>query len=608
MLKHLEEGSTAAGAGTSLATTQQRPSSGRSENDQQRCIISISSRINVRIIIISSSSSTGRKHGPEVCRNTIITVTAAAVCSAGYGVPTMAFPEPYWICSKCPVGTHSAGNTSQACSKCDDGFTTATARASTAAECIPAVCTSASPAVPGIPAWPSGCNGTSSCTATCSGDWSGTVTVLCGANNSWLPPKQACQLQEPDMQPDAADGSTYSASLALQGPQLGSLSSSPGVLRFTAVVGAGNTATGAVARLDLLPGCAAGPAAPPPEGGWPWKADGCSASTVGQQCVTTCNWPAFDGSGYYVTCLPDGTWSGPGGFCFPRSCSGSPGPKWANSSCAFMSVGSQCTAACPEDQQGIRNVASCTIGGWQVTARDCSNISTTCSFLPTPNAPEGSKGWASDCAGRANGESCQAACDGLNAYFGRGYSALCQDGEWVVQPGGGCRGNLDPKDAGVMGYIGIDVSSSGDIFSTNTGVGTEGVTRWAAGFVGAPTTTRTNWGPFDVAVDGRNGNLLLTDYTNGRVVAFTQAGNLIKTLIDGFGPGGVTGLTIDAVGNIYLLAGSQNGRLLKYDSSGRLIARYGSTFSIPNGVAVGADGAVWVTEQSGSAHKITCMV
>lgn len=169
-------------------------------------------------------------------------------------------------------------------------------------------------------------------------------------------------------------------------------------------------------------------------------------------------------------------------------------------------------------------------------------------------------------------------------------------------------GNLDPKDAGVMGYIGIDVSSSGDIFSTNTGVGTEGVTRWAAGFVGAPTTTRTNWGPFDVAVDGRNGNLLLTDYTNGRVVAFTQAGNLIKTLIDGFGPGGVTGLTIDAVGNIYLLAGSQNGRLLKYDSSGRLIARYGSTFSIPNGVAVGADGAVWVTEQSGSAHKITCMV
>jgi hypothetical protein len=52
----------------------------------------------------------------------------------------------------------------------------------------------------------------------------------------------------------AAAGSSYVASLALQGSQLGSLSSSPGVLRFTAVVGAGNTATGAVAQLELLPG------------------------------------------------------------------------------------------------------------------------------------------------------------------------------------------------------------------------------------------------------------------------------------------------------------------------------------------------------------------
>ncbi|WIA08138.1 hypothetical protein OEZ85_007594 [Tetradesmus obliquus] len=138
-------------------------------------------------------------------------------------------------------------------------------------------------------------------------------------------------------------------------------------------------------------------------------------------CFTTCNWPAYDGLGYYVTCLPDGSWSAPGGFCFPRSCSGSPGPEWANSGCAFMSVGSQCTAARPSGQQGIGYVASCTIAGWQVTARDCSNIPTTCSFLPTPNAPEGSKGWSSDCAGRANGESCQAACDGLNPYFGRGY-------------------------------------------------------------------------------------------------------------------------------------------------------------------------------------------
>jgi hypothetical protein len=57
-----------------------------------------------------------------------------------------------------------------------------------------------------------------------------------------------------DMQPAGTDDSTYAASLALQGPQLGSLSSRPGVLRFTAVLGARNTTTGALAQLELLPG------------------------------------------------------------------------------------------------------------------------------------------------------------------------------------------------------------------------------------------------------------------------------------------------------------------------------------------------------------------
>jgi hypothetical protein len=56
------------------------------------------------------------------------------------------------------------------------------------------------------------------------------------------------------MQTAAASANSYSASLAMQGPQLGSLSSSPGVLHFTAVVGTGNNATGAVAETELLPG------------------------------------------------------------------------------------------------------------------------------------------------------------------------------------------------------------------------------------------------------------------------------------------------------------------------------------------------------------------
>jgi hypothetical protein len=106
-----------------------------------------------------------------------------------------------------------------------------------------------------------------------------------------------------------------------------------------------------------------------------------------------------------------------------------------------MRVGSQCTAQCPSGQQGVGYVAECTYVGWQVTARDCSDVPLPpkpCNFLPTPNAPAGSKGWAADCAGRGDGESCQAKCDGASSYFGQGYTALCQDGQWMVQPGGRC--------------------------------------------------------------------------------------------------------------------------------------------------------------------------
>jgi hypothetical protein len=130
------------------------------------------------------------------------------------------------------------------------------------------------------------------------------------------------------------------------------------------------------------------------------------------------------------------------------SCSGSPGPEWADSGCGFTHVGSKCIVSCSNGQQGIGFVAECTMRGWQVTARDCANVTPpepeilpkACGFLPSPNAPLGSKGWAADCAGRDHGQTCKAACDGINSYFGRGYTALCQDGHWKVQPGGTCEG------------------------------------------------------------------------------------------------------------------------------------------------------------------------
>jgi hypothetical protein len=63
--------------------------------------------------------------------------------------------------------------------------------------------------------------------------------------------------------------------------------------------------------------CAEGPSAAAPPEAFPWNATACAASAVGQQCLTNCRWPSYDGPGYWVTCLGDGTWSGPGGSCFP---------------------------------------------------------------------------------------------------------------------------------------------------------------------------------------------------------------------------------------------------------------------------------------------------
>jgi hypothetical protein len=57
-----------------------------------------------------------------------------------------------------------------------------------------------------------------------------------------------------DMQPSGADSSAYTATLALQGLQLGSFSSRPGKLWFTVAVGTAAKGTGAVSLLEVLVG------------------------------------------------------------------------------------------------------------------------------------------------------------------------------------------------------------------------------------------------------------------------------------------------------------------------------------------------------------------
>ncbi|WIA42690.1 hypothetical protein OEZ86_008644 [Tetradesmus obliquus] len=362
------------------------------------------------------------------------------------------------------------------------------------------------------------------------------------------------------MQPAAAGGSIYSASLALQGPQLSSLSSSPGVLHFTAVVGTGNRTTCAVARLEPLPGCASGPTDLPPEGGWPWNAAACAASAVGQQCLTYCNWPAYSGSGYYVTCLPDGSWSGPGGFCLP-------------------------TAALAQR--------------------------------------------------KADGATCKADCDKLLSYTG-GYTALCQAGQWTVQSGGGCTvcaageafapagtataQELDPTSAnpsatiksralGYAGFLGVALDGMGDVLIVKDGP-TKHLAHWSDDFTSASNFALLGM-PFGIAADRKKGKAYITDQDNGAVVIFDIGGNQVQnaTFITGYKQYALKGVAVDAAGNIFLVD-SKSGKLMKYDSAGKLLSTWGAprgSLMSPNGVVVGADGVVRVTEEAGSAYKITCM-
>lgn len=123
----------------------------------------------------------------------------------------------------------------------------------------------------------------------------------------------------------------------------------------------------------------------------------------------------------------------------------------------------------------------------------------------------------------------------------------------------------------------------------------------------APDGVNGRFSPIGVAIDPRTGNVLASDYDNGRVVAFSSDGTFLREVITGFPPYTTAGLAVDAAGNIYLPIYDEIGGLFKCDSNGKLLAKYGGALRYPWAVSVGADGVVWVTEEINGARKITCM-
>ena len=120
--------------------------------------------------------------------------------------------------------------------------------------------------------------------------------------------------------------------------------------------------------------------------------------------------------------------------------------------------------------------------------------------------------------------------------------------------------------------------------------------------------------PTNLAIDAA-GNVFVTDTGNSRVVEFTAAGTFIRAFGsagsgDGqFGLGGAGspfGVSIDAVGNVYV-GDTRNFRVQEFTNTGTFIQAFGSVgtgdgqfgngqFGGPSGVVVDASGKVFVSD------------
>ena len=110
---------------------------------------------------------------------------------------------------------------------------------------------------------------------------------------------------------------------------------------------------------------------------------------------------------------------------------------------------------------------------------------------------------------------------------------------------------------------------------------------------GAPKELATPYGPGCVAVDN-SGNLFVDDYS-GFLKRFAAGGGE-TTLLSGVVPGS-SGLTLDALGNIYVAGvGPTHSNVVKLTPSGAGYTQstIGSGFSDPNGLALDAQGNLYV--------------
>jgi sugar lactone lactonase YvrE len=108
--------------------------------------------------------------------------------------------------------------------------------------------------------------------------------------------------------------------------------------------------------------------------------------------------------------------------------------------------------------------------------------------------------------------------------------------------------------------------------------------------------------PVYVAVDPTNADVYVSDRPAGAVYVYDRDGTFKSEFrpavaIEGWQP---LGLTFDVDGNLYVTDLAAPARVLEFDASGKLLLTLGAAegLNFPNGVAVDADGLIYVTDSN----------
>ena len=156
-------------------------------------------------------------------------------------------------------------------------------------------------------------------------------------------------------------------------------------------------------------------------------------------------------------------------------------------------------------------------------------------------------------------------------------------------------------------YIAID-PVAGDVYVTDRSTGAIYVYDKEGAYLRqfTPTTEIPGWSPLGITFDAL-GNLYVTDLGTAaqQVEEFDRNGKLIRTIGAADELNFPNGVLVDPAGNVYV-ADSNNGRLLVFDKSGRIVARVGrgagaGNLGLPRGLALDAKGRLFVVDASGQA-------